>query len=159
MKQVNIYTKTNIKDLKQADGIIACVLETEIRGETVTKEHFAPVQQATANQAELKALIAALGRLREPCNLTIYTESPYVAAGFEKGWVESWTEGGWLTARQKPVANREEWQEAARLLKPNSPHFIAGKHQYSRWLQREIEKRKEKIECSTDSENSTHTRN
>lgn len=138
MKQVNIYTKTNLKDLKPTDGIVACVLEMKFVDRIKTKEHFAPVQQATANQAELKALIVALGRLREPCRLTIYTESPYVAAGFEKGWVESWMEGGWMTARQKPVANKEEWQEAARLLKPNTYTFVVGEHQYSGWLQTEI---------------------
>lgn len=159
MKQVNIYTKTDIKDLRPTDGTMACVLETELRGETVTREHFAPVQRATANRAELEALITALKRLREPCRLCIYTESAYVAAGFEKGWVESWTEGGWTTARQKPVANRKEWQEAAGLLKPHSYTFVAGEHQYSRWMKREMEKRKEKMECTTDLENSTPTEN
>lgn len=138
MKQVNIYTKTNIRDLKPTNGIVACVLEMKFGDRIKTKEHFVPVQDATANQAELKALITALGRLTEPCRLTIYTESTYVAAGFEKGWVKSWMEGGWKTARQKPVANKEEWQEAARLLEPNTYTFVAGEHQYSGWLQTEI---------------------
>ena len=60
---------------------------------------------------ELRDLITtALSALKEPCNITLYTDSRYVMDGIEK-WIYAWKKSGWKTANKKsPVKNAELWQ-------------------------------------------------
>lgn len=53
-----------------------------------------------------------------------------------------WAGNEFLTSKRKPVANQQEWMEIWRL---SNRHLILtepGKHEYTGWLQGEIEKRK-----------------
>ncbi|MGB0210968.1 ribonuclease HI [Algiphilus sp.] len=63
----------------------------------------------TNNRMELMAAIAALEALREPCTVTLYTDSTYVRNGITE-WMAGWRRRGWKTADRKPVKNRELWQ-------------------------------------------------
>ncbi len=54
-----------------------------------------------------------------------------------------WAGNEFLTSKKKPVANQEEWM---RIWSLSNKHLILtapGKHEYTGWLQGEIEKRKE----------------
>ena len=66
--------------------------------------------QTTNNQMEVKAVIEALKSLKEPCQITLYSDSQYVVRGMTE-WVPNWEAQGWRTAAKKPVANQELWQE------------------------------------------------
>ena len=74
----------------------------------------------TNNRMELTAAIRALAALREPCAVTLHTDSRYVIDGITK-WIHGWKRNGWVNAAKKPVANAELWQalEAAA-----APHRI-----------------------------------
>jgi ribonuclease HI len=63
----------------------------------------------TNNRMELKAAIEALQALREPCAVTLWTDSVYVMQGLTQ-WLPNWKARGWRTADRKPVKNRELWQ-------------------------------------------------
>jgi ribonuclease HI len=69
----------------------------------------------TNNQMELMAAIQALESLREPCGVTLHTDSTYVKDGLTT-WLPQWRKRGWKTADKKPVKNQELWQrlDAAR---------------------------------------------
>jgi ribonuclease HI len=71
----------------------------------------------TNNRMELTAAIRALGALREPCDVDLYTDSQYLRDGVTR-WMANWKRRGWRTADRKPVKNVELWQalerEAAR---------------------------------------------
>lgn len=49
----------------------------------------------TNNRMELTAVISAVERLKEPCDIKIYTDSQYVANAFLKGWIWNWKRNGW----------------------------------------------------------------
>ena len=62
----------------------------------------------TNNRMELKAAIEALGVLKEPCSVELYTDSRYLRDGITK-WLPDWRRRDWLTRARKPVKNRDLW--------------------------------------------------
>ena len=64
----------------------------------------------TNNRMELTAAIEALNVLKEPCSITLHTDSTYVKDGITK-WIENWKKNGWRTAAKKPVKNSDLWQD------------------------------------------------
>ena len=50
----------------------------------------------TNNRMELTAVITALATLKEPCEVTLTSDSKYVIDGITKGWAESWKRRGWI---------------------------------------------------------------
>ena len=63
----------------------------------------------TNNRMELMAAIEALKALKEPCAVSLYTDSVYLKDGIGK-WIHGWKKNGWKTAAKKPVKNVELWQ-------------------------------------------------
>ena len=144
MDIVNIYTYTGATGPRRQNAAFTYVIETDtVKGPaTLSKTEYE--EDITENQAELRVLLAALHRLRRPCMVNIYTDSWYVAAGYEKKWGERWKENGWKNAKGEPAANREEWQEMAELLGTHVFQFFVGvKHSYYAWMQAETQKRRE----------------
>ena len=78
----------------------------------------------TNNRMELTAPIMALSALKEPCKVTLYTDSAYVANAFIKGWIASWLQNGWRTASKKAVENQDLWMQ---LLKQCETHQVNWK--------------------------------
>lgn len=62
----------------------------------------------TNNRMELMAAITALESLREPCAITLHTDSTYVMQGLTE-WLPQWRARGWRTAGKKPVKNQDLW--------------------------------------------------
>ncbi|HKI58671.1 MAG TPA: ribonuclease HI [Trueperaceae bacterium] len=69
----------------------------------------------TNNRMELTAAVRALKALREPCRVTIVTDSQYLKKAFTDGWLDSWQRNGWRTAGRKPVKNQDLWRELLEL--------------------------------------------
>ena len=62
-----------------------------------------------------KTVIEALKRLKTKCDITIYTDSKYVADGLSKGWAKSWKAKGWKKSDNKPALNPDLWEDLLRL--------------------------------------------
>jgi ribonuclease HI len=77
--------------------------------------------ETTNNRMELLAAIRALEALKEPCKVTMVTDSQYLQHAFTKGWLKSWQRNGWLTAGKEPVKNRELWD---RLIELTGQHEV-----------------------------------
>ena len=75
----------------------------------------------TNNRMELLAPIEALSRLKEPCEVDIYSDSAYLVNGFLQGWLANWVRRGWIKSDKKPVENRDLWET---LLKFSQTHRI-----------------------------------
>ena len=73
------------------------------------KELYGGEAATTNQQMELQAAIEALKALKQPCQITIYSDSKYVVQGMSE-WIHNWKKKGWKTAGKKPVANLERWQ-------------------------------------------------
>lgn len=63
----------------------------------------------TNNRMELMAAIQSLELLKEPCAVTLYTDSVYVRSGILE-WLPGWKARGWKTASKAPVKNQDLWQ-------------------------------------------------
>lgn len=135
MKEVKIFTATMGK-LRASTGAFGYVLETKGKHGTVTREGFQALENVTKNQAELKAISAALGRMIEPCIITIYTESSYVASGID--YSEGWVRNNWISTRGTPVANKEDWMEVLEKMKGHIIQVECKEHEYSVWLRSEM---------------------
>lgn len=74
----------------------------------------------TNNRMELQAALSALMALKQPCDVTLSTDSLYLKDGIER-WCAGWQRNGWRTADRKPVKNQDLWQA---LLEAARPHLI-----------------------------------
>jgi len=63
----------------------------------------------TNNRMELMAAIQALEILRQPCAITLYTDSNYLRQGLTE-WLPQWRKRNWKTADRKAVKNQDLWQ-------------------------------------------------
>ena len=68
---------------------------------------------------ELSAVIEAFKRLKEPCDITLYSDSQYVCNGISKGWAKSWKKNGWRKSDKSPALNPELWDELLTLIEPH----------------------------------------
>ena len=136
MQHVNIYTASGIRSPRAGSGTAGYILEVMTQNGPATLTKTAEILNATANRSELRVLNRALERLTVPCELTIYTESRYVAAGIEE--LSRWQENGWKTSRGTDVANKEEWMETAELLKGHAFSVTTENHEYRAWLRSEV---------------------
>ncbi|MED5239859.1 MAG: ribonuclease HI [Pseudomonadota bacterium] len=84
------------------------------------KEMHGGEPETTNNRMELMAAIAGLEALRQPCHVTLTTDSRYVMDGVTQ-WMPNWKKRGWKTASKQPVKNVDLWQ---RLDAATAPHEI-----------------------------------
>ncbi len=92
------------------------------------KEFSGAEPMTTNNRMELTAVIKGLNQIKEPCNVTIYTDSAYTMNAFDQGWIDKWQLSGWKTANNKPVKNDDLWQELlAAIARHNSIKWVKVK--------------------------------
>lgn len=73
----------------------------------------------TNNRMELTAVIKALESLKEPCEISLCSDSKYVIEGVNK-WMPNWKKNGWKTASRKAVANVDLWERLDSLLQKHN---------------------------------------
>ncbi len=77
------------------------------------KNHHKELSQGylhtTNNRMELMAVIVGLSSLKEPCLVTITTDSQYVKNGITQ-WLVGWKRRGWRTSSNAAVKNQDLWQ-------------------------------------------------
>jgi ribonuclease HI len=65
----------------------------------------------TNNRMELLAAIQALSKLKEPCEVKLYSDSAYLVNAFRQHWMENWVKRNWIKADKKPVENQDLWKK------------------------------------------------
>jgi ribonuclease HI len=93
----------------------ACVLHFRSH----VRELFGCEPHTTNSRMELQAVIAGLKALKEPCAITISTDSQYVQRGITE-WLAGWKANGWkkskATKGSRAVLNQDLWEELDRQL-------------------------------------------
>lgn len=123
MKKVEIYTDGSCKQNPGPGGWGAILVyqgkEMELSGGEA---------DTTNNRMELTAVIEALRRLREPCQVLLTTDSKYVSDGISKGWAVSWRSRGWKKADKSPALNPDLWGTLLELCEIHSVkfHWVKG---------------------------------
>ena len=119
MKKVNVYTDGACKGNPGAGGWAAIL---EFGGKE--KELSGGDKLTTNNRMELIAAIEGLKALKEPCRVTLYSDSQYLVNAINKGWLDSWKAKGWRKADKSPVLNDDLWKELVELLDVHSVEFV-----------------------------------
>ena len=106
MKHVTIYTDGSCRGNPGPGGWAAILFykghEQELSGNAL---------QTTNNRMELTAALQALRALKEPCKVSLHTDSQYLRRAFADGWLAAWQMRGWVSARGTPVLNKDLWVE------------------------------------------------
>jgi len=116
MKRVDIFTDGACKGNPGPGGwgVLLRMGERE-------KELSGGEPHTTNNRMEMTAVIRGLEALREPCEVTLHSDSRYVIDGMTK-WIFGWQKKGWVNSQRKPVINSDLWRE---LIDAARPHKIA----------------------------------
>ncbi len=77
----------------------------------------------TNNRMELSAVIEGLYALKEPCKVTVYTDSKYIVDAFGKGWIDNWLRNNWIKKDKKPVLNVDLWKNLLKLMEKHAVTF------------------------------------
>ena len=87
------------------------------------KELAAGYRLTTNNRMELRAAIAALELLSEPCEVELHSDSKYLVQAITQKWLQGWQRRGWLTSDKKPVKNRDLWLALMAAMAPHQIHW------------------------------------
>ncbi len=119
MKKVEIYTDGACSGNPGIGGWGAVLIYNGVEKELCGGE-----KETTNNRMELTAVIEALRALKEPCEVTLTTDSKYVCDAVNNGWVYSWRFKGWRKADNKPALNVDLWEKLLTLLEIHKVEFI-----------------------------------
>lgn len=140
MKTVNIYIGTDCASTRKSKKSYGFVMECFVRGEARTKETFGE-SEGTFHRVILEVICKALERMKEPCEIHLYTEDVYVLNMIDN-YLEKWKANGFRTSKDKPVKNEDLWQQYHRLAEKHLIKTEYGANQYLNWIKEEIEKRR-----------------
>lgn len=80
--------------------------------------------KTTNNRMEMSAVIASLSALKEPCKVTLTSDSKYVIDAVTKGWAKKWQANGWIKSDKKPALNSDLWEKLLALLEIHDVKFV-----------------------------------
>ncbi|QDF29692.1 ribonuclease HI [Halarcobacter anaerophilus] len=129
MKQINLYSDGSSLG-NPGPGGWGTILEYKGK----ERELCGGREDTTNNQMELLGVIEGLKALKEPCDVTIISDSSYVVKGINE-WLKSWIKNNWKTAAKKPVKNVDLWQEYVKVSKSHKINALWVKghdgHEYN----------------------------
>ena len=122
VKKITIYTDGACSGNPGPGGWGAILMYNETQ-----KELSGAEPQTTNNRMELLAAIEALKALKVPCEVSLYTDSAYLARAFTERWIYNWQANGWKTSAKKNVENQDLWRELIALTKNHKITWVKVK--------------------------------
>lgn len=111
MKKVNVYTDGACRGNPGCGGY-GVVLEYNGKEKELSNGY----RCTTNNRMELMAAITGLAALKEPCEVTLYSDSKYLVDAVTLGWAEGWRKKNWRKSDGKQALNVDLWQQLLGLL-------------------------------------------
>lgn len=118
MKGVKIYTD-GACDGNPGPGGYGAILFLEGERQEISQGY----RLTTNNRMEIKAVIEALKMVETPSEVTVYTDSKYIADSFNQGWLENWAQSDWVRKGGKRVPNADLWRELLDLTRYHEVDF------------------------------------
>ena len=119
MKKLDIYTDGACSGNPGSGGYGVVMLYKGAR-----KELSQGYKTTTNNRMEALAVIKALEALKEPCEVTLYSDSKYVVDSITKGWVYNWKKKNWIKSDKKKALNVDLWERLLPLLEKHNVEFV-----------------------------------
>ncbi len=118
MKHVDIYTDGACSGNPGPGGY-----GTILKHAGKEKELSAGYKNTTNNRMELRAVIAGLEALKEPCTGMIYSDSQYIVNAINQGWARRWKANGWKRNKKDKAQNPDLWDRLLTLLDQHDFRF------------------------------------
>lgn len=129
MKEVQLYTDGACRGNPGRGGYGAILVYGRHE-----KELSGGERETTNNRMELLAAIVGLAALKEPCRVTLYSDSKYLVDAYNEGWVHSWKSHGWKRGRDE-LKNPDLWERLYALTMTHEVSFVWVKghdgHEYN----------------------------
>lgn len=136
--QVNIYIECD-NSLKNTEKKYGYVLQCFTKRGEQTREGFGKIQ-GTAHKVTLHAMIEALERMTQPCEITVYTTNTFVANMYDH-YLQDWAKRGFKKTPIEPIANAKEWEKIWKEAQKHTIKMQPGKHTFSEWILEEANRR------------------
>ena len=91
------------------------------------KELSGGEQNTTNNRMELLAAIKGLELLKEPCNVSLYSDSAYMVNAFLQDWVGNWKKNNFRGSDKKEIKNLDLWKRLLDLTETHNVTFVKVK--------------------------------
>ncbi|HHT16880.1 MAG TPA: ribonuclease HI [Papillibacter sp.] len=118
MKHVTIYTDGACSGNPGPGGWGAILMYGSHK-----KEISGGEPMTTNNRMELLGVITALEQLKEPCKVSLHTDSQYIVNAINQGWLKNWKARGWKR-KEGELKNPDLWQRLSALLETHDVTFI-----------------------------------
>ena len=122
MKQITIYTDGACSGNPGNGGWGAVLIYGNHKKEMSDGE-----ANTTNNRMELLAAIKALETLKEPCEVTLYSDSAYMVNAFLQDWVSSWKNNNFRGSDKKEIKNLDLWKRLLALTQVHKVTFVKVK--------------------------------
>ena len=118
MKEVSLYTDGACRGNPGPGGWGAILVYGRFE-----KEMSGGERETTNNRMELLGAIKGLEALKEPCAVTLQSDSKYLVDAFNEGWVYSWRDAGWRRGKDE-LKNPDLWQKLYELTQKHEVSFV-----------------------------------
>lgn len=138
MKVVNIYVATDIKGVGKKKGRYIYLLETETSKGLATIHDIKEIE-ATRDVAELTALVAAVGRLKQyPAELNVYVNSEQLRINIGH-YLQGWAKRNFCKQDGRRLSCWELWKALWENTRIFDMRVYNKTHSYSNWLLKELD--------------------
>ena len=87
------------------------------------KEVSGGFRRTTNNRMEIFAAIAGLEMLKQPCKVTLYSDSQYLVDAMAKGWAVKWRKNDWWLNNKERAKNVDLWKKLLALCETHDVEF------------------------------------
>lgn len=87
------------------------------------KELSGGFKRTTNNRMEITAAITGLEALKNPCRVTLYSDSQYLVNAMNEGWARRWKTNGWMRNKKDKALNPDLWERLLRLCDRHNVSF------------------------------------
>lgn len=118
MKEIEIFTDGSCHG-NPGPGGFGVIMQYQ-GNEKIIKQAYS---LSTNNRMELLAVVTALEILKEPCEITLTSDSKYVTDAINKNWLPGWVKKGWRNSTG-PLPNKDLWERLVNLLNIHKVTFV-----------------------------------
>ena len=119
MKHVIIYTDGSCRGNPGRGGYGAVLCYKNHR-----KELSGGFRNTTNNRMEILAAVIALETLKEPCQVTLHSDSKYVVNAITKGWAARWRKNNWKRNKTDYAQNPDLWERFLNVLERHQVKMV-----------------------------------
>ncbi len=118
MPHVEIYTDGGCEPNPGLGGYGVVLLHPKKRAEV-----SGGFRKTTNNRMEIFAAIAGLEKLKQPCQVTLYSDSEYLVKAMTEGWLLKWKKKNWWRSKTERRENFHLWQRLDALCQKHQVEF------------------------------------